>query len=205
MSHRIRWGLLCMILFVALMSLAAEDYDVVILNGRVIDPATKFDAVQNIGIANGKIQTRTTKRLHGRSVVDAKGLVVAPGFIDLHWHGKLPASYRLEAMDGVTSSFELEVGTADVNGWYAQRAGKALINHGVSIGHIPVRMEVMHDPGDFLPSGDAAKRTATDAEIDEIKLRLENGLKQGAVAVGLGPESTGRQFMRISMSEMELT
>jgi dihydroorotase len=67
-------------------------------------------------------------------------------------------SYTFQARDGVTSSFELDVGTADVAAWYAAREGKSAINHGVSIGHIQVRMKVMNDPGDFLPAGAGAHR-----------------------------------------------
>jgi len=65
-----------------------------------------------------------------------------------------------------------------------------VVNFGASIGHIPVRMDVMHDPGDFLPSGDAAHRPATEEEIEEIKRRVELGLRQGATAVGFGLDYT---------------
>jgi N-acyl-D-aspartate/D-glutamate deacylase len=172
------------------VAIAAKDYDTVILNGRVIDPESKLDAVRNLGISDGRIQTITTKALAGRVVFDAKGLVVAPGFIDLHEHGQVPENYRAQAMDGVTSSFELEVGTADVDRWYAEREGKAAVNFGVSIGHIPVRMVVMNDQGEWLPSGPAAARAATEAEIEELKKRIERGLNRGAVAVGFGPAYT---------------
>jgi N-acyl-D-aspartate/D-glutamate deacylase len=172
------------------IAIAAKDFDIVILQGRVIDPESKLDAVRNIGISEGKVQTITTRALNGRSVFDAKGLVVAPGFIDLHEHGQIPESYRAQAMDGVTSSFELEVGTADVDRWYAEREGKAAVNFGVSIGHIPVRMVVMNDKGEWLPSGPAASRAATEAEIEELKKRIEHGLMRGAVAVGFGPAYT---------------
>ncbi|MGE0131595.1 MAG: amidohydrolase family protein [Blastocatellales bacterium] len=169
---------------------AARDFDIVILNGRVIDPESKLDAVRNIGVSGGKIQTITTKPLTGRAQIDAKGLVVAPGFIDLHEHGQIPENYRAQAMDGVTSSFELEVGTADVDRWYAEREGKAVVNFGVSIGHIPARMAVMNDKGALLPNGPAASRAATEAEIEELKRRIERGLNRGAVAVGFGPAYT---------------
>lgn len=166
---------------------AADDaYDVVIVNGRVMDPESGLDAVRNVGLSGGKVAAISTAAMQGRRTIDAKGLVVAPGFIDLHEHGQAPKNYEFQAHDGVTTSLELEAGTADVAGWYAEREGKSLINFGVSIGHIPTRMKVMKDPGGFLPTGDAAHRAATDAELAQIDQRIEAGLKQGALAVGMG-------------------
>jgi len=49
-------------------------------------------------------------------------------FIDLHEHGQEPRNYQFQAHDGVTTSLELEAGTADVDQWYARREGKSLIN-----------------------------------------------------------------------------
>ena len=164
----------------------APEYDIVTLNGRVVDPESRQDAIRNIGITNGKIQAISEKSLRGRTTVQATGLVVSPGFIDLHSHGQDQENYRFKAMDGVTTALELEVGTGDVTPWYAQREGKALVNYGASVGHIPVRMAVMRDPGNFLPSGDAAHKAASDSELTEIKRRIEQGLKQGALGVGFG-------------------
>lgn len=161
-------------------------YDVVILNGRVIDPESRFDAVRNIGVHGGIIKAITTAALSGRTVIDAKGLVVSPGFIDLHQHGQTEENYRFKVMDGVTTALELEVGTGDVDRWYAERKGKTLINYGVSVGHLAARMAAMGDPVEFLPSGAAARRAATDAEIVEMKKFLEHGLQRGAIAVGFG-------------------
>jgi N-acyl-D-aspartate/D-glutamate deacylase len=166
--------------------LNTNQYDVVILNGRVIDPESKLDAVRNVGISAGTIKTITTAKLSGRIVVDAKGLVVSPGFIDLHQHGQDDENNRFKAMDGVTTALELEVGTGDVDRWYAERQGKSLINYGVSIGHLAARMAAMRDPIEFVPSGQAARRAATDAEIAEMKMQLERGLQRGAIAVGFG-------------------
>lgn len=167
-------------------SSASKDYDVVILHGRVIDPASKLDAVRNIGIDKGTVQVITSEQIDGRIVVDARGLIVSPGFIDLHQHGQDQENYKYKAMDGVTTALELEVGTADVDRWYAQREGKALINYGASVGHIPVRMSTMRDPGLFLPSGDAAYKAASDAEVENLKREVERGLKRGALGVGFG-------------------
>jgi len=165
---------------------ADEPYDVAIVNGRVMDPESGLDAVRNVGLRAGKIAAISTDAMQGSRTLDAKGLVVAPGFIDLHEHGQKPENYQFQAHDGVTTSLELEAGTADVAGWYAEREGKSLINFGVSIGHIPTRMKVMKDPGTWLPTGDAAHRAATDAELAQIDQRIEAGLKQGALAVGMG-------------------
>jgi len=167
-------------------SSAKDVYDVVILNGRVIDPESRLDAVRNVGISAGVIKAITSNGLDGRKVIDAKGLVVTPGFIDLHQHGQDQENYGYKVMDGVTTALELEVGTGDVDRWYDDRAGKASINYGVSIGHLAARMAAMHDPVEFLPSGEAARRAATDGEISAMKAQLEHGLRRGAVAVGFG-------------------
>jgi N-acyl-D-aspartate/D-glutamate deacylase len=168
----------------------AESYDLVIANGRVMDPESGLDAVHNVGIRGGKISAISAGPLEGKQTIDARGLVVAPGFIDLHQHGQDAENYAVKAADGVTTALELEVGVADVDRWYGEREGKARINYGASAGHIAVRMAVMHDPGDLLPRGDAAHRVATAAEMGEINALLEKGLNRGALAVGLGPAYT---------------
>jgi N-acyl-D-aspartate/D-glutamate deacylase len=169
-----------------------EKYDVVILNGRVMDPESGLDGVRNVGISGGKIRAISAGALQGATTLDAKGLVVAPGFIDLHEHGQEPRNYQFQAQDGVTTSLELEAGTADVAGWYATREGKSLINFGVSVGHIPVRMKVMHEVGGLLPSatGDAAHRQATPEELAQMRADVETGFRQGALAEGMGVNYT---------------
>lgn len=166
--------------------LHAQNFDLVIANGRVIDPESGLDQIRNIGISGRTIAAISAQPLTGRATIDAAGLVVAPGFIDLHAHGQTPETYRYQARDGVTTALELEVGTADIERWYAERKSGRLINHGVSIGHIPVRMAVMRDPGNFLPTGAGAYKAASSAEIKEMVRRIENGLKQGAVSMGAG-------------------
>ena len=161
-------------------------YDRVILGGRVMDPAAELDAVRNIGLADGRIAVITTRTVRGRDTIDARGLVVAPGFIDLHDHGQTPETYRLRSLDGVTTSLELELGTSDVDAWYRERSAGERINYGVSIGHIKVRMLVMHDSGTFMPVSDGAYRAASPAQIGEIARLIELGLSQGAICIGAG-------------------
>src|SRR3989441_7323488 len=161
-------------------------YDRVILGGRVMDPASKPDAVRNIGLTSGRIAVITTHAILGRDTIDARGFVVAPGFIDLHAHGQTAETYRFYALDGVTTALELELGTSDVAAWYRERNAGERINYGVSIGHIKVRMAVMHDSGTRMPVSDGAYRAASPAQIADIAQRIEIGLREGAVDIGAG-------------------
>src|SRR5262249_35074199 len=141
-----------------------QTYDVVFEGGRVMDPASGLDAVRNVGINGKSIAAISARPLSGKTVVDAKGLVVAPGFIDLHQHAQTPEAYGYKAMDGVTTALELEVGVSPVSSWYAAREGKSVINFGASSGLIPARMAAMKDTGDFLPRDRAANVRATPEE-----------------------------------------
>ena len=169
---------------------ALQEYDAVIVNGRVIDPESGLDAVRSVGIRGGSIAAIESGPLRGKTTIDATGHVVAPGFVDLHRHGQNDENYRYAALDGVTSVFELEVGTPNVDAWYQERAPGRLVNYGVAIGHIGVRMAVLGDTGDFLPSGPGASAVATDAQVADMAQRLEQGLRQGAVGVGFGTAYT---------------
>ena len=181
--------------------LRAQAFDLVIANGRVVDPESGLDAVRNVGISGRTIAAISADRLNGRTSIDASGLVVSPGFIDLHAHGQTPETYRFQARDGVTTALELEVGSGDIAAWYGARKSGALINYGVSIGHIPVRMAVLGDPGAFLPTGDGAHRAASPLQIKEIVRRLADGLKNGAVSIGAGfpytPAATEAELLEV--------
>src|SRR2546426_11127217 len=77
-------------------------------------------------------------------IVDVTGLIVGPGFIDLHSHAQSVAGHRLQALDGVTTSLELEAGVNPVGVAYAAAAtdGRPL-NFGFSASWAMVRMEVL--------------------------------------------------------------
>ena len=173
-------------LLLPLCLFAQAPHDLVVKSARVLDPESGLDAIRYVAISAGKITAISEQPLKGRTEIDGTGLVLAPGFIDLHWHGIDLASGRYQLLDGVTSALELEIGVADIAKWYAARTGKSFINYGASIGHPPVRMAVMSDQGDFLPTGPAASQKATPDQIEAIKRQLENGLRLGAPAVGFG-------------------
>ncbi len=172
-------------------------YDVVVVNGRVMDPESGVDGVRHIGITGASIAAVSERPLRGTRVIDATGHVVSPGFVDLHEHGQQEESYAMIVRDGVTSALELEVGTGDVASWYAAREGGSgegggqIVNYGVSVGHIQARMKVLGDPSKgLLPTGIGGSGSATEAQIAEMEGVLRKGLAEGAVAVGFGSAYT---------------
>lgn len=169
----------------------APTYDLVIANGRVMDPESGLDAVRHVGVRGGRIEVISETPLQGTRVVDATNHVVAPGFIDLHEHGQQDDSYAMMVRDGVTSAFELEVGTDDVAGWYEARTAGQRVNYGVAAGHIPARKKALGDPGaGLMPSGVGASAVATEAQLQQMEASIRQGLAQGAVAVGFGSAYT---------------
>ena len=199
-------AMLTLLLALQVTTLSAQStantvYDRVILGGHVMDPASKLDAVRNIGLLDGRIAVITTQAVRGRDTIDASGLVVAPGFIDIHAHGQTPETYRFYSLDGVTTALELELGTSDVPAWYRERSAGERINYGVSIGHIKVRMAVMHDSGTWMPVSDGAYRAASPAQIGEIAKLIEIGLSEGAVDIGAGfpytPAATREELLAV--------
>ena len=131
----------------ALIVHAQQTFDLVIAGGRLIDPDSGLDAIRHIGIRGDRIAEISEVPLSGRDTIDARGLVVAPGFIDIHRHAVGDVSYGFAARDGVTSAFELEIGTANVDAWYRMLGPARLINFGVGAGHIGARMEVLGADG----------------------------------------------------------
>jgi N-acyl-D-aspartate/D-glutamate deacylase len=170
----------------------AAVHDHVITGGRVMDPESGLDAVRTVAVDGGRITAIGTGPLAGRRVIDARGLVVAPGFIDLHAHGQDPENYALRAADGVTTALELEIGMPDVDRFYAEREGRALVHFGTSVGHVPVRLAVMGDPYTLLPPATtrAGTEQGTPAQVDEIARKVREGLARGALAVGMGIQYT---------------
>ncbi len=183
--------------------MAAQQYDLVLDGGRVIDPETGLDAARNVGIRDGKIARISTETLSGRRVVHAGGLVVAPGFIDLHQHGQEVESQRVKALDGVTAALELEIGAPDVGQFLKSKERRSLIHFGTSASHVAARAQVFGAPlppevigphagiPEILPkSGPATDQPATPEQIEAMRRHLRAELDAGGLAIGMGIQYT---------------
>jgi len=182
-------------LLAAAIPAVAQTYDVVILNGRVMDPETKFDAVRNVGIKDGRIATVTKDRIAGKKSVDATGHVVAPGFIDLHAHGQNIGDYRMQAMQGVTTMLELESGVLPIGEWYDAQAKKNLpINYGSAAAWTYGRIATFTGTPpeatakyfqDVQGRSDWKMDIATPEQQAQILKYVEQGLDEGGLGIGI--------------------
>ena len=173
----------------------AADYDIVINNGRVMDPETKYDKIANVGIKNGTIATITHKAIKGKQTIDATGHVVAPGFIDIHAHGQNIGDYRMQAMQGVTTMLELESGVLPISDWYEDQSKKRLpLNYGAAAGWTFARIAVFTGTNPEATSAyfqDAQGRAdwkmeiATTEQQEKILNYVEQGLDEGALGIGI--------------------
>ena len=195
----------------ATLPATAEPFDLVIAGGRVIDPESGLDAVRHVGIRAGTVAAVSESPLEGGATLDAAGLVVAPGFIDLHAHGQDSASSGFQAMDGVTTALELEIGAFPVERWYARRGGASRINYGASVSHQGARLRALgrataraNAEGTFSlgASGDGALyRAASDEELARLGELMAAGLREGGIGLGFGlaytPGASHRELLRL--------
>jgi len=183
----------------------AEDYDMVVANGRVIDPDSGLDAVRDLGIRDGRIAAVSKKRLRGRDRIDATGKVVAPGFIDLHSHAQNPVAALFQARDGVTTALELELGVFPVAPWYAAREGASPINYGTTVSQTYARAgavlgaDLFDKADDPIAAGLVAPQDAgramevrlSEAQLADADRLMTRGLDEGALGIGMGIQYIG--------------
>jgi hypothetical protein len=173
----------------------SADYDLVILNGRVMDPETKYDDIANVGVKDGKIAIITKNKITGKQTINAKGLVVAPGFIDAHFHYTGIFGAKVALRDGRTTLMDLEIGVlgTKVDEWYEAREGKWPVNFGAASAHEFARSLVL-DNFECIDTSVAPKSRAAGtgwsskkpnlAEGNKILQVVDAGLAAGAVGVG---------------------
>ena len=190
MIPRMRKLFLCLLLFCTFA--AAQEFDLVLEGGRVMDPETGLDAIRNVGIRAGKIARISESPLSARRTLRASGLVVAPGFIDLHQHAQGLASQRVKAFDGVTTALEMEIGAADVAQFLREKEGRSIIHYGTTASYLSARSLAFGTPlpgGAILPkSGAATDDHATPEQIAQMQKRLNAEIDAGALGVGMGIE-----------------
>ncbi|GAM77728.1 dihydroorotase [Vibrio ishigakensis] len=179
-------------------------YDLVINNGRVMDPETGLDRVTNLAIENGQIVAITDDALSGDQVIEADGLVVAPGFIDTHSHVvAIPIMQKLHLRSGVTTPLALEVGAYPVADWYQRLEGRSQTNFGASVSAAGIRTKVLggkyntrtgtmindiFDKNETEASGVtgvALHEIADREQIKKINQMVDDELKSGGIGIGV--------------------
>lgn len=159
-----------------------EEVALVIRNGRVMDPEIGTDAILAVAVDQGRIMAvgSDAEKLNGRREIDARGLVVAPGFIDMLARlSPDEESQRYKVMDGVTAVFNMHGGPVDIPRYFESfaKAGGSYVHYGTTVGHNPLR----HAVG-------AADRyqPATQEQMEEMKLLAAQAIRDGAVGIGFG-------------------
>jgi len=181
MAVTVRRGLwTCGILAICTMpALGQPQGDIVITGGRVIDPASGTDRVRNVVIQGDRVVAITDAPVRGARVIDATGLVVAPGFVDIL--ARIPADrepQRYKIKDGVTTVVSMHGGPLDISGWYGEfEADGSLVNFGTTVWHPDVREAA---------GVDDLRRPATAAELERMREVAGQAIQDGAVGIGFG-------------------
>ena len=198
-------------LLLVVQTVSAVDYTLAINHGRVVDPESGLDAIRHIGILDSEIVSISEQPLTAEQVIDATGMVVSPGFIDLHTHSPTPLGEYYQAFDGVTTALELEAGFFPVQEYAAEISASPMINYGASAGYVAMR--IFEKNGLKISSGSATPspvglkgwttalvyvltdvdtalsasltQQATPKEIETLRGLLQADLDKGALGIGL--------------------
>jgi N-acyl-D-aspartate/D-glutamate deacylase len=156
-----------------------ESFDLVIRNGRVMDPESGRDEIANVGIRGERVALITKQAIHGRQEIDATGLVVAPGFIDILSSTKADRETHIQKLsDGLTTTFGMHGGPLDPASYNERMIAVApLINYGQAVGDRVLRTAVgATDP--YKP--------ATPEQIERMKSLASQAICAGAAGIGFG-------------------
>lgn len=191
------------------LALQSADLDLVLAGGRVMDPESGLDAVRDVGIRGDRVVAISASPLderlgEGGVRLEIAGLVVAPGFIDLHVHGQSRRASEYQVHDGVTTALELEWGYPSVGEWLESRRGRSHVNYGASVSHGLSRSLAMPDIADQarqrLPAAATEDeplrplqevlsagfyRSLDEAGMERLARLLRRGLEEGALGVGM--------------------
>jgi N-acyl-D-aspartate/D-glutamate deacylase len=166
-------------LLVPSMLCAQDRGDLAITGGRVIDPASGLDAVRNVLVRGDRIVAITETPIEANRTIDASGLVVAPGFVDILARitsSREPQRYKIK--DGVTTVISMHGGPVDIAGWYrAFESDGSLVNYGTTVGHPDIR-EAAGVTDLYVPA-DREQR-------EEMQRIAAQAIEAGAVGIGFG-------------------
>jgi N-acyl-D-amino-acid deacylase len=181
-------------------SAPSETFDIAIINGRVMDPECNFDGQRNVGIKGNRISVITQAEIKGKRTIDAKGQVVAPGFINTHNHAFSGFDQKMLAHDGITTLLDTEGGVSSPKFFYDKYKDNSFVNYGVGVGHEEVRRVVLDgltaeqtsDPTNILVARGLAQEDGhaswaldipTPDQHQEILRMYDQGMRDGAIAV----------------------
>jgi N-acyl-D-aspartate/D-glutamate deacylase len=156
-----------------------ESFDLVIRNGRVMDPESGRDEIANVGIRGGTVAAITKRTIRGRQEVDATGLIVAPGFIDILSSTQAERETHIQKLnDGITTTFGMHGGPLNAESYHKQMVAVGpLINYGTAVGDRTLRTAVgAKDP----------YKAATPEQIEKMKSLASQAICSGAAGIGFG-------------------
>jgi cytosine/adenosine deaminase-related metal-dependent hydrolase len=169
-------------------------HDLVLSGGRVVDLETGLDRRCDVAI-DGRRVAAVGDALEGSTTIDVSGLVVAPGFVDLHSHAQTLPGRRLQACDGVTTALELEAGRAPVDRAYTREEQRGSpIHYGFSASWAVARMHVV--AGGVLDGGAGAvfgtglvgeewQQAASPMQLAQILDQIASDIAAGALGIGI--------------------
>jgi len=172
------------LLFVATgFGLFAADYDTVLRRGRVVDGTGNPSFIADVAIKGGRVAVIGNVNGTGDREIDAAGLVVAPGFIDVHTHADEVAEQPLAenfVRMGVTTVVAGNCGSSEIDlkkFWQGIESTNVAVNVATLIGHGTVRARAM---------GGSYDRAPTPAEMARMKELVREGMEDGAVGLSTG-------------------
>jgi hypothetical protein len=178
-----------------------------------MDPESRSEAIADVLVRDGVVAEVGPQLAQpaDASVVDVSGLVVGPGFVDLHSHVHSVAGHRLQAMDGVTTALDLEAGLMPIGRAYAEAAAAGRpLNYGFSASWAAARAQVLLglEPDASLASGFAVlgepgwQRSSSPRELgqwlDLLGTELAGGALGIGVLVGYAPRSDPAEFRAVA-------